>query len=324
LSETLLWGVPSFWIERFPLYYGKHLRIRYYWGGPELARAMAGGEVMIGEMGMPPFLRAYSEGLPAKVIGSSVIQQLDHYLVGRPEILGLESLKGRKVGILSPGSCDDYFARSMLRAAGVDPDRDVQLVPLGSAYGEVRCFDPQAPGHLPQVEAGFLVEPFVARGEQLGLVKVLASVRDYYPRYQWGIILATEKALADRVRQWLRTRRRRPPTEHKYSGCPRAYSDERSCAISSTGSSMPGWTARAWRTACGCRPRWAALNPASRWTVSAGSCSAAVGCEEGEILACLDSRYSCFFVRRARETIGVLCLLEDGPRQDELITGLYR
>ena len=209
MSETLLWGVPSFWIERFPLYYGKHLgifsaqgirlRIRYYWGGPELARAMAGGEVMIGEMGMPPFLRAYSEGLPAKVIGSSVIQQLDHYLVGRPEILGLESLKGRKVGILSPGSCDDYFARSMLRAAGVDPDRDVQLVPLGSAYGEVRCFDPQAPGHLPQVEAGFLVEPFVARGEQLGLVKVLASVRDYYPRYQWGIILATEKAVADRL-----------------------------------------------------------------------------------------------------------------------------
>ena len=207
--ERVVWGVPSFWIERFPLYYGRKrgffqqrgidLEIRYYWGGPELAAAISRGEVWIGEMGLPPFLKAYSEGLPARVIGSSTIQRLDHYLVARPQISKIEDLQGRRLGILSAGSCDDYFARSMLKATGLDPDTDVELVPLGSAYGNVRCFAPSPESSLPGVDAGFLVEPFVARAERLGWVRILAAVRDYFPSYQWGIILARMDALERKI-----------------------------------------------------------------------------------------------------------------------------
>lgn len=194
MSDEVVWGVPSFWIERFPLYFGKHkgffskrnisLKIEYFWGGPELARAVAQRKVLIGEMGLPPFLKALSEGLQAQVIGSSTIQQLNHYLVSRPEIKSLEDLKGKKVGILSFGSCDDYFLRFMLKASGVDADTEVNIVPLGEAYGDIGCFSPG------RIDAGFLVEPYVALGESLGRVKILAVVKDYFPRYQWGIILA--------------------------------------------------------------------------------------------------------------------------------------
>jgi ABC-type nitrate/sulfonate/bicarbonate transport system substrate-binding protein len=204
--ERVNWGVPSFWIERFPLYYGRwrghferrgvDLKIRYYWGGPELARGVSKGEVWIGEMGLPPFLKAYGDGLPARVIGSSTIQKLDHYLVARPGITQMKDLQGRRLGILSAGSCDEYFARSMLRASGLDPDRDVELVALSSAYGNVRCFSPSPVSGLPEVDAGFLVEPFVAQAERLGWIRILAAVRDYFPSYQWGIILARIDALA--------------------------------------------------------------------------------------------------------------------------------
>jgi NitT/TauT family transport system substrate-binding protein len=207
--ERVVWGAPSFWIERFPLYYGRRrgfferrgidLEIRYYWGGPELAAAVNRGEVWIGEMGLPPFLRAYADGLTARAIGSSTIQQLDHYLVARPEISKLTDLRGRRVGILSVGSCDDYFARSMLKASGLDPDADVTLIPLGSAYGDVRCFSPSPVSDIPRVDAGFLVEPFVARAERLGRVRILAAVRDYFPSYQWGIILARSDALEHKI-----------------------------------------------------------------------------------------------------------------------------
>jgi len=210
LSDRIIWGVPSFWIERFPLYYGRHrgcfkrrgidLEIRYYWGGPELADGVARGEVWIGEMGLPPFLKAYSDGLPARVIGSSTVQQLDHYLVSRPNIATMHDLKGCRIGILSFGSCDDYFARFMLRASGLDPDADVELVPIGTAYGKVDCFSPSSRSDVPKVDAGFLVEPFVARGERLGWVRILATVRDYFPSYQWGIILARTDAIA-RIRE---------------------------------------------------------------------------------------------------------------------------
>ena len=127
--ERVTWGVPSFWIERFPLYYGRwrgffrergiDLQIRYLWGGPELAASVSRGEIWIGEMGLPPFLKACAEGLPAVAIGSSTIQQLDHYLVARPEIAKMSDLKGRRLGILSAGSCDDYFARVMLKSSGL-------------------------------------------------------------------------------------------------------------------------------------------------------------------------------------------------------------
>jgi len=206
LQDRIIWGVPSFWIERFPLYYGRNrgffdqrdmaLEIRYFWGGPELAEGVARGEVWIGEMGLPPFLKAYFDGLPARVIGSSTTQQLDHYLVSRPEVKTMQDLKGCRIGILSFGSCDDYFARSMLRASGLDPDVDVELVPLGTAYGKVDCFSPTSQLDVPKVDAGFLVEPFVAQGERLGWVRIQAAVRDYFPSYQWGIILARADALA--------------------------------------------------------------------------------------------------------------------------------
>jgi NitT/TauT family transport system substrate-binding protein len=201
MTERLIWGVPSFWIERFPLYYGRHkgffldqglaIEIQYFWGGPELAHAVEQGRVLIGEMGLPPFLKSFSQGLPARVIGSSLIQQLDHFLVCRPEIEKMEDLKGKKIGILSCGSCDDYFIRFMLRSASIDPDRDVEVIPLGNAYGRLDAF------LSGRVDAGFLVEPFVAMGEDRGHIKILATVKDYFPRYQWGIILAHTRLLEE-------------------------------------------------------------------------------------------------------------------------------
>lgn len=202
MTERLLWGVPSFWIERFPLYYGRHkgffldqgldIEIQYFWGGPELARAVERAQVLIGEMGLPPFLKGFSQGLPARVIGSSVIQQLDHFLVCRPAIEQMADLRGKKIGILSCGSCDDYFIRFMLRASSIDPDKDVELIPLGNGYGRLDTFESG------KVDAGFLVEPFVAQGEDRGCVKVLATVKDYFPRYQWGIIFAHTRLLEEK------------------------------------------------------------------------------------------------------------------------------
>jgi len=195
LLEKVVWGAPSFWIERFPLYWGIHqeyfkdqgidLHIQYSCGGPELARAFNGGSVHIGEMGLPPFATAYQQGMSARIIGSSVIQQLDHYLAARPDIISIDGLAGRRIGILSGGSCDDYFIRKILATREIDLDGDVELVPLGKDYGK--------PGLIADrhVDAAFVVEPQLARGEHEGLLRVIDRVADYYPRYQWGIILAS-------------------------------------------------------------------------------------------------------------------------------------
>lgn len=199
--EHLLWGVPSFWIERFPLYYGKEkgffsqqgikLEIKYYWGGPELAAGIESGEAPVGEMGLLPFSKAFADGLKARVIGSSIIQKLDHFLVAKPEIESLEQLKGKRVGLLSLGSCDDYFLKKMLQTVGLDSDKDIEKVPMGDQYGRLESITSGT------TDAAFVVEPYVSLGESRGVIRVLHVVGEFYPNYQWGIIAASDRMLRE-------------------------------------------------------------------------------------------------------------------------------
>jgi ABC-type nitrate/sulfonate/bicarbonate transport system substrate-binding protein len=105
---------------------------------------------------------------------------LDHYVAALPYISSLSELRGKKVGILSHGSCDEYFIRRMLKTEMNDPGGAVQIVPLGDAYGDLGCF------LSGKIDAGFLIEPTLSLGESQGRVRVVARVGDFFPRYQWA------------------------------------------------------------------------------------------------------------------------------------------
>lgn len=193
---SVIWGAPSFWIERFPLMYGVEKNIfqdlgvcpelKIHHGGPELLQDVRDNRIHVGEIGLPPFLAAFSRGLPARIIGSTFIQSLDHFLVARTGIQSLSDLKGQRIGILSRGSCDDYFIRHMLQRQGIDPDHEATLMPLGSAYSDPACIISG------KVDAGFMVEPALSAGESQGIFHSLARVGDFFPRYQWGGIFAAD------------------------------------------------------------------------------------------------------------------------------------
>src|SRR5207237_8037884 len=53
-------------------------------------------------------------------------------LVSRPNITRLEELRGKKVGTGEPNSSQDRITRQALQRLGLNPDRDVTLVPFGS------------------------------------------------------------------------------------------------------------------------------------------------------------------------------------------------
>ena len=195
------WGAPSFWIERFPLYFGieKGLfqkrgvrpQVEVFHGGPELLQAVRDAEVHVGEIGLPPFIKAFSKGLAARIIGSTFIRQLDHFLAVRPDIRTVADLKGKRIGILSCGSCDDYFLRYLLQAEGIDPDADVEILSLGCGYGDVECFSSGA------TDACFMVEPSLSLAESKGHCSILVRIGDLFPRYQWGGIFASDKFIQE-------------------------------------------------------------------------------------------------------------------------------
>ena len=54
-----------------------------------------------------------------------------------PEITTLDDMRGKKVGVSSIGSSSDIASRAGLRRAGLDPETDVTIVPLGSSQNLV-------------------------------------------------------------------------------------------------------------------------------------------------------------------------------------------
>ena len=70
-------------------------------------------------------------GVPVKNLTFDFSRVL-HALMSRPEIPSAAALKGRIVGVSSFGATGDLAARVGLRSLGLDPDKDVTIITLGS------------------------------------------------------------------------------------------------------------------------------------------------------------------------------------------------
>jgi len=75
-------------------------------------------------------IRAAVQGVPVKVL-SMDFTKVFHSLMSRSAITSAAALKGKKVAVSSFGATTDLSARASLRALGLDPTRDVTILPLG-------------------------------------------------------------------------------------------------------------------------------------------------------------------------------------------------
>ena len=70
-------------------------------------------------------------GLPVRVVAG----YLDNWpmtLIAQPELKSLKDLKGKTLGISSFGATPDVGARMMIKQAGIDPDKEIKILALGS------------------------------------------------------------------------------------------------------------------------------------------------------------------------------------------------
>lgn len=70
-------------------------------------------------------------GLPVRIV-AGFLDNWPMTLIAQPELKSLKELKGRTLGISSFGATPDVGARMMLKRAGVDPDKDIKVLALGS------------------------------------------------------------------------------------------------------------------------------------------------------------------------------------------------
>lgn len=76
-------------------------------------------------------VRGAMRGMPMKVV-ASFMDSSTHMLIARPEYKSIRDLKGKTLAVSTYGSTSDVAARMMMKYGGVDPERELKIIPLGA------------------------------------------------------------------------------------------------------------------------------------------------------------------------------------------------
>lgn len=179
---------------------------RAFQAGTELVTAIAAGEIDLAYMGPGPAIKAYSAGVPLRVLagacdgGSVLVSRSDVHLSH------VSSLDGRRVTVPRYGNTQDVLLRALLRNAGLsDTTRGGSVDVLQCAPADVRLLFEQR-----QIDAALLPEPWAARVEAETGARVALDWRQIWRegRYPSALLVATERLLTERpevAAAWRRT-----------------------------------------------------------------------------------------------------------------------
>ncbi len=172
---------------------GIDLQVQVVYGGPPLAAAYHSGALEFGEIGSPPATMWISRGYDFKVVGGALRRKAHMYLCVSKDISSWEDLRGRRLGLLSRGSCPEWFMRAMLVNRGLDPESHLEYVGLSERYAHVVDIF-----RAREIDAFLAVEPAPSVAEVEGLVNVWGAVYDEpsLPQYQWIVHVAKPRFIA--------------------------------------------------------------------------------------------------------------------------------
>jgi NitT/TauT family transport system substrate-binding protein len=105
-------------------------------GGPDLLKAVIGGEILVGLTGATDVLVFREAGAPVTMVAAQTSG--NHFTLNvAPDIGRVADLRGKAIGVTKIGSTTWIFARLLARQHGWDPEREVKIVPLGGLDAQV-------------------------------------------------------------------------------------------------------------------------------------------------------------------------------------------
>jgi NitT/TauT family transport system substrate-binding protein len=139
--------------------------------GMATVMALVSGDAPIVHTGGAAIINSTLGGSDAVLILGGIVS-LDWWLMSRPEIKTAAQLKGKSVAIASFGATSDFAARYALRKIGLDPEKDVIIVALGSPVTR------QAALEANRVQATVHVHPttFLAQKKGFNVLADLAAL----------------------------------------------------------------------------------------------------------------------------------------------------
>jgi NitT/TauT family transport system substrate-binding protein len=146
---------------------GLKVRLITFRGTNLMLTALLAGELDCATI-LPFLTGASARGLPVKILGA-VTRSSSYVIISRLEIDSIKALRGKKIGINSFGSSADYAAYAAVSRSGLDPNKDVTILPIGG--GSPERFAALVSG---SVDATVVTSPSEYAAEKQGL-RVLVS-----------------------------------------------------------------------------------------------------------------------------------------------------
>jgi len=139
--DPLIIGYPSVAAVNAPLWVGqdaglfrKHgisTQLIFILGGVRIIQGVVAGALHVGWGGGPATLSAILAGADIKVI-AALNEMIPYKLVVAKNITSAEQLKGKRIGISRVGDTSDFGASLALKRLGLNLDRDMTRVPIGT------------------------------------------------------------------------------------------------------------------------------------------------------------------------------------------------
>lgn len=164
----------------------------------EMLPALASGEVDIaGGVSTASFFNAIAQGIDVKIIadkGHNVPgKSYFSFVIGnhmKDKIKEYKDFKGKRIGVSSKNSIDEYIFLEMLKHAGLTQD-DVEFVLLGDFGSMLGAIENGS------IDAALQIEPLIAQGIENGFHVRFGDATDYAPESQIALVLGSPKFMND-------------------------------------------------------------------------------------------------------------------------------
>lgn len=169
-AETLQIGISNRSLLGLPILVAKEkgffeaegldVSLDYFAGGAPASAALLGGSVQFIDAAFENNIKAVKENQPIVSIMNlqndfaGAIVARKSQIEGRDLSTGAKVLEGLRIGTLSRGGFADVSTRYILRDAGLDPEKDAELVPIKGADRQLTA------GEADQIDAAFVMEPW--------------------------------------------------------------------------------------------------------------------------------------------------------------------
>lgn len=172
--------------------HGLDVDLSYINGGAQTSAALVSGSVDVAQFGGGEALGAAAGGADLVIVAQLAPVYPYHLFVAKG-INTIADLKGKKVGISNAGGSSDIATRDALKKNGLDPDKDVNIVAVGSHSNRTAAL------LSGQIDAGLDDPPEDAKLVDAGLTALIDLAGQKIPASNTGIIVQRSYLTANKA-----------------------------------------------------------------------------------------------------------------------------